>query len=67
VIAVVGPLAQRSRRGGTAEGDKVIYGGATYNQDCIRTSEGWRVQRHVEENPWIDDDGALLAMMTAKA
>jgi hypothetical protein len=47
----------------TASGEKTVFGGSTYIQDCIRTPEGWRISRHVCEKSWIDDDGSLLAAM----
>jgi hypothetical protein len=74
IIQITGDTAIGSYRSAAAmgikatQGEKVIYGGATYIQECVRTPQGWRVQRHIEENPWMDDEGGnLLALMSASA
>jgi hypothetical protein len=51
----------------TPQGEKIVYGGSTYTQDCVRTADGWRVSRHSCGKSWIDDQGELLAMMVGKA
>lgn len=45
----------------TPQGEKIVYGGAIYYQDLIRTAAGWRIKRHRCETTWIDDNGGLLA------
>jgi hypothetical protein len=41
-------------------GQAVVYAGATYYQDCVRTPDGWRVTRHRCTTDWIDDAGGLM-------
>jgi hypothetical protein len=47
----------------TPKGQKVVFGGSTYTQDCVRTPAGWRIRRHHCGKSWIDDNGELLALM----
>lgn len=44
--------------GGTS---KIVFGGSIYQQDLIRTAEGWRICKHVCKGTWVDDEGGLLA------
>jgi hypothetical protein len=41
-------------------GDRIVYAGAIYRQDLVRTSEGWRIKRHHCTTTWEDDGGKLL-------
>jgi hypothetical protein len=53
VVAGHGVMVDRQMR--------VIWGGAIYRQDCLRTEAGWRVRRHICENSWVDDPAGLMA------
>ena len=41
-------------------GKDVVYAGATYTQDLVRTPQGWRIKRHHCESRWIDDKVGLM-------
>lgn len=46
-------------------GRTVLYGGADYSQDLVRTPAGWRISRHRCDRFWIDDPDGLMASATA--
>ena len=43
----------------------VVYAGAIYNHDLVRTEKGWRIRRHHCETLWIDDAGGLMDAVEA--
>jgi hypothetical protein len=43
----------------TKDGPRVIWAGAIYRQECIRTEKGWRIKRHKCEDLWADDPETL--------
>jgi hypothetical protein len=47
------------------EGQRVIWGGAVYQQYCVRTSSGWRIKRHCCGKSWVDDSTGLMARLMA--
>jgi hypothetical protein len=49
----------------TAAGQKVVYAGAVYTQDVVRTPKGWRIKRHHCAMSWADDDGGLMGAVGA--
>jgi len=49
----------------TEGGQKIVYGGAVYTHDLVRTDAGWRIRRHHCRPTWIDDEGGLLAACQA--
>lgn len=44
----------------TPEGQKVVYAGAIYMHDLVRTPKGWRIKRHQCVTKWVDDVGGLM-------
>ena len=40
--------------------DDLFFVGATYQDELVRTSEGWRITKRTETNPWAKDVPADL-------
>jgi len=45
----------------TPDGQAVVYAGAIYMHDLVRTPKGWRIKRHRCVTTWIDDKGGLMS------
>lgn len=41
-------------------GQDIVYAGAIYTHDVVRTPKGWRIKRHHCDTLWIDDAGGLM-------
>lgn len=41
-------------------GKDIIYAGAIYTHDLVRTHKGWRIKRHHCETLWYDDPKGLM-------
>jgi hypothetical protein len=48
-------------------GKDVVYAGAIYSQDLVRTPKGWRIKRHHCESLWIDDKVGLMNVVETSA
>lgn len=74
IIAIDGDSAHASYRVTAAHGVPdgaggvhVVWGGATYEQDCVRTPQGWRIARHYCGPAWTDDGGGMRRQLVDAA
>ena len=47
-------------------GDHLFFVGATYVDELVRTSTGWRIARRVETDAWVNDPPADFTPETAE-
>jgi hypothetical protein len=48
-------------------GKDIIYAGAIYTHDLVRTAKGWLIKRHHCETLWYDDPKELMQMFPVSA